>query len=127
MASWTLLGSLDGYLEVFVHSLPTTARRIPAASAKGRSVGSLTLNLLTALSLETQSSCSSSDGKLWYTLNVAKAALQIDPGDATGSWALWSNSMNVLEIIRQAELKRQRQAEAKKVLVYRGCKYTIIV
>ena len=52
---------------------------------------------------------------------------QIDPGDATGSWALWSNSMNVLEIIRQAELKRQRQAEAKKVLVYRGCKYTVIV
>lgn len=35
--------------------------------------------------------------------------------------------MNVLEIIRQAELKRQRQAEAKKVLIYRGCKYTIIV
>ena len=39
-----------------------------------------------------------------------------------------SNPMNVLEMIRQAELKKQRQKETRKAdLCYRGVKHQVIV
>lgn len=55
--------------------------------------------------------------------------LQIDPGQATGTWALWRNPMTILQHIQKKEQKRRALFEAQftNAKAYRGVPYGQVV